>query len=87
MKKYIGKFKMIKAPMFSNEIEKGEEVEASTLRMGKYFQIYNYSNKLKGKMAIYNLTGKAYIWWQNITKVKGIKERYVSWKTFKKHFK
>ena len=38
-------------------------------------------------MAIYNLTEKAYIWWQDIKKVKGIKERYVTWKTFKKLFK
>ena len=33
-------------------------------------------------MAIYNMTGKAYIWWQDIKKVKGIKERYVTWKMF-----
>ena len=38
-------------------------------------------------MAIYNLTGKEDIWWQDIKKVKGIKERYVTWKTFKKIFK
>ena len=38
-------------------------------------------------MAIYNLTVKADIWWQDIKKVKGIKEIYVTWKTFKKHFK
>ena len=71
---------MIKPPMFSSEIEKGEEVEASTLRMGKYFQIYNYSNKLKDKMTIHNLTGKEDIWWEDINKV-NIR------KTFKKHFK
>ena len=38
-------------------------------------------------MAIYNLTRKEYLWWQEIKKVKGIKERYVTWKTFKKLFK
>ena len=31
--------------------------------------------------------GKAYIWWQDINKVKQIKEIYVNWKTFKKLFK
>ena len=55
--------------------------------MKKYFQIYNYSDELKAKMAIYNLTGKEDIWWKDINKVKGIKERYVTWKTFKKVFK
>ena len=55
--------------------------------MKKYFQIYNYSNELKAKMAIYNLTRMVDIWWQDIKKVKGIKERYVTWKTFKKYLK
>ena len=55
--------------------------------MKKYFQIYNYSNELKAKMAIYILTGKVDIWWKNIKKLKGINERYVTWETFKQHFK
>ena len=55
--------------------------------MKKYFEIYNYSYELKEKMTIYNLTGKVDIWWKNIKKVKGIKESYLTWKTFKKIFK
>ena len=35
-------------------------------------------------MAIDNLTGKIGIWWWDINNVKGIKEIYVTWKTFKK---
>ena len=73
--------------MFHGEIEKGEEEETRLSGMKKYFQIYNYSDELKAKMVIYNLTEKAYIWWQDINKVKGIKDRYVTWKTFKKIFK
>ena len=73
--------------MFNGEIEKGEEPEAWLSGMKQYFQIYNYSNELKGKLTIYYLTEKADIWWQDIKKVNGIKERYVTWKTFKKHFK
>ena len=69
--------------MFNGEIEKGEEAKVWLSRMKKYFQIYNYSDKLKAKMTIYNLTRKTNIWWQDIKKVKGIKERYVTWKTFK----
>ena len=38
-------------------------------------------------MAIYNLTRKEDIWWKDIKKVKGKKERNVTWKTFKKLFK
>ena len=54
--------------------------------MKNHFQIYNYSHELKSKMTIYNMTIKSYIWWQDIKKVKGINERYVTWKTFKKLF-
>ena len=73
--------------MFNGEIEKGEEAEAWLSGMKKYFQICNYSEELKAKMAIYNLIGKAYIWWQDINKVKGRKEIYVTSKTFKNNFK
>ena len=56
-----GEFKKIKHPMFNGEVEKGEEVEAWLSRMKKYFQIYNYSDRLKARMVIYNLTEKANI--------------------------
>ena len=40
-----------------------EEAEAWLSGIKKYFQIYNYSNQLKARMEIYNLTGKVDIWW------------------------
>ena len=52
-------FKKIKPPTFNGEIEKGEDAESWLSGMKKYFKIYNYSNQLKAKMAIYNLMGKA----------------------------
>ena len=55
--------------------------------MKKYFQIYNYSNQLKARMAIYNLTGKADIWWKDLKIVKDIREKNINWSTFKKYFK
>ena len=55
--------------------------------MKKCFQIYNYSNQLKARMAIYNLTGKADIWWQDINQVKGINGNNINMGTFKKYFK
>ena len=73
--------------MFNGEIEKGEEVEAWLGGMKKCFQIHNYSDELNAKMVIYNLTRKEDIWWKDIKKVKGKKERNVTWKTFKKLFK
>ena len=40
--------------MFNGEVEKGDEEEAWLLGMKKYFQIYNYSDRIKAIMAIYN---------------------------------
>ena len=53
------------------KLKKGEEAESWLSGMRKYFQIYNYSNQLKARMAIYNLSGKADIWWQNLEKSQG----------------
>ena len=38
-------------------------------------------------MTIYNLIGKADIWWQDIKRVTAIKEKNINWSTFKKYFK
>ena len=38
-------------------------------------------------MAIYNLTEKADIWWQDIKMVKNIKENYLTQRVFIKYFK
>ena len=64
--------------MFNGELENKEEVEAWLSGMKKQFKTYNYSNKLKSKMPIYNFNRKEDIWWKDIKKVKGIKERYVT---------
>ena len=37
-------------------------------------------------MTIYNLIGKAYIWWQDLKRVKGIKEKNINQSNFKKKF-
>ena len=66
-------FRKINPPMFNKEVEKGEETKAWFSGMKKYFQVYNYSDRLKSQMAIYNLTAKADIWWQDIKRVKNLK--------------
>jgi hypothetical protein len=58
-----GEFKKIKPSTFDEESRMGEEVEAWILYINKYFQIYIYSSNMKLRMAIYNLKGKASIWW------------------------
>ena len=68
--------------MFYGEIEKGKEEEAWLSGMKKYFQIYNYLDELKDKMAICNLTRKEDIWWQDVKKIKGIKEKVCNLEIF-----
>ena len=48
-----GEFKKIKPPTFNGETKKGEEAKSWLSKMNKYFQIYNYSNQLKARMAVY----------------------------------
>ena len=42
---------------------------------------------MKERVAIFNLNGRASIWWEHLRKVKNINERKIVWKQFKKYFK
>jgi hypothetical protein len=81
-----GEFKKIKPTTFNGESRTGEESEAWLLDIKNYFQIYNFSSNMKVRMAIYNLKGKAIIWWQDLKLAKGLKEKQLEWFDFKKYF-
>ena len=49
---------------FNGEIKTGQEVEAWLLGMKKYFQVQDYSENMKARVAIFNLNGRAFIWWE-----------------------
>jgi hypothetical protein len=80
-------FKKSKTPYFNGDIEKGEEAEAWLLGLKKYFRVHDYSKNLKAQIVIFNLNGKASIWWEDLRNVKGIHEKDLSWKQFEKYFK
>lgn len=82
-----GEFKKIKPSTFDRDSKTREEVEAWLLDIKKYFQIYNYSSNMKVRMAIYNLKGKASIWWQDLKLAKGLKQEQMEWSYFSKYFK
>ena len=42
---------------------------------------------MKVRKAIYNLKGKARIWWQDLKLAKVLKEKQMEWSDFKKYFK
>jgi hypothetical protein len=56
------------------------------LHLKNYFRVHDYSENLKARIAIFNLNGKASIWWEDLKNVKGIHEEDLSWKQFEKHF-
>ena len=52
----------IKPPTFDGE-HKDEDVEIRFLGMRKYFQLHNYFVRVEWRISIYQLKGKASMWW------------------------
>lgn len=67
-----GEFKNIIRLLFEGEYE--EAMKAWLIDMRKYFHIYEYTNKLKARLAFYQLRGKATLWWEEIKTVRKIDE-------------
>ena len=80
-------FKKAKYPTFDNEVNTGQEAKARLLGIKKYFQVQDYSENSKARVAIFNLNGRASIWWEHLRQVKRISERTLKWKLFKNYFK
>jgi len=59
-KKLQGESKKIKPLLFEGESK--EATKAWLIDMGKYFQIYEYTDKLKARLEVYQLWGNATLW-------------------------
>jgi hypothetical protein len=81
-----GEMNKIKPPTFDGEHKKDEDAETWLLGMRKYFQLHNYSSHAEGRISIYQLKGKASMWWDQLVQVQHIKEKSVTWREFKKYF-
>jgi hypothetical protein len=82
-----GEMNKIKPPTFDGEHKREEDAETWLLGMKKYFQLQNYSAHAEGIIAMYQLKGKASMWWDQFVQVQHIKEKEVTWKEFKRYFK
>lgn len=80
-----GEFRKIKPPHFDGEQE--EAAEAWLINMNKYFQLYEYDHKLKARLAIFQLQGKATMWWEEVKIIKGVSEQTITWEKFQRYFK
>jgi hypothetical protein len=61
-----GEMNKNKTPTFDGEHKKDGYVEAWFLGMRKYFQLHNYSSHIEGIISIYQLKGKASMWWDQV---------------------
>lgn len=52
-----------------------------------YFQIHDYNRNEKARISIFNVNGRALIWWEHLRKVKKIRERKINWKNFQNYIK
>eukprot|EP00253_Pinus_taeda_P034889 PITA_34889 len=80
-----GEFRKIKPPLFDGEQE--EAAEAWLININEYFQLYEYDQNLKARLAIFQLQGKATLWWEEIKIVKGVSEQNITREKFQKYFK
>ena len=72
-------FKKAKPPTFNGEIKTGQEAEAWLVGMRKYFQVQDYSRNMKARVSILNMNRREPIWWDQLRKVKNIKESNIVW--------
>ena len=61
-----------------------EDAEAWLLGMKNLFELYDYTENIKDRIAIFNLKEKAYIWWEDVKWVRYINTEELSWHEFKK---
>ena len=55
--------------------------------MIKYFQVYEYESNLKARLAVYQLQGKATLWWEETKMVHAVDEKTITWEDFQTKFK
>jgi hypothetical protein len=81
-----GEMNKIKPSKFDGEHNKDEDAKTWLLGMRKYFQLHNYSSHAEGRIVIYQIKGKASMWWDHLVQVQHLKEKSVTWREFKKYF-
>ena len=67
-------------PTFNGEINTSQEDESWILGMNKYFQVQDYSGNMKTRVSIFNMNGRASIWWEHLRQVKKINDINIVWK-------
>ena len=80
-----GEFKKLRPPMYDGESE--EDVEASSLNIKQYFQVYIYYDNLREHLSIFQMRRKVSLRWQDAKSVNNIRSKELSWNFFLIFFK
>jgi hypothetical protein len=92
---HLGKHVVAKFHLLSKTIREGlertsykkdEDAETWLLGMRKYFQLHNFSVWVERRIYIYQLKGKASMWWDHFVQVHHIDEKKVTLREFKRYF-
>ena len=68
-------FKKAKPPTFDAELKNPEDEKAWLLGMNKLFELHEYKENMKARVAIFNLKGKAHIQWENVKQVRDMRTK------------
>jgi hypothetical protein len=74
----------VKPTTFDGRVKYGQEAQSWLLGIQKYFEIHEYSRNMNAIVLIFNLKGRAFIWWDLLRQMKKISERKITWKKFKR---
>ena len=68
-------------------MKKTEDAETWIIGMKKFFELHNYIDNMKARVAIFSLRGKTNIWWKYVKQVRDIRIKDLSWHEFKRLFR
>ena len=83
---FLDEFKKAKPPTSDGYLKKPEDAKASILGMKKFFELHNYTNNMKDRVAIFSLRGKSNIWGEDVKLVRDIRAEELSWHEFNRLF-
>jgi len=79
---FPNEFKKVKPPTFDGDVKKSEDAEAWILGMKYLFDLHEYIDNMKAIIDIFNLKGKADIWWEDVKRVRDIMTYDLTWYEF-----
>jgi len=83
-KYFPDEFKKAKRPTFEGDLKKPKDVEAWLPQMKKFFELHEYTDNIKAKIATFSLKGKSNIWWEDVKWVRDINMEDLIWHEFKR---